>query len=33
MKAEAMAGRKVDAMQVAAGVHTHDDGNTWNKGH
>lgn len=33
MKAEAMAGRKIDPMQVAAGVHTHDDGKTWNKGH
>lgn len=30
-KAEALAGRKVDARAVAAGVHTHDGGLTWSK--
>lgn len=28
-RAEAMAGRKVDPRAVAAGVHSHDGGNTW----
>lgn len=32
-KAETMAGRKVDARQVAAGTHSHDGGSTWHKGH
>ena len=31
MRAEAEAGRQVDARQVAAGVHLH--GDTWHKGH
>lgn len=30
-KAEALAGRKVDARAVAAGWHTHDSGLTWGK--
>lgn len=30
-KAETLAGRKVDAKQVAAGVHSHDGGKTWGK--
>ena len=29
MRAEAMAGRKVDARAVAAGVHSHDGGHSW----
>ena len=33
MKAEAAAGRKVDRRMVAAGVHSHDSGKTWHKGH
>jgi hypothetical protein len=33
MAAERLAGRKVDAHAVAAGVHSHDGGNTWHKGH
>lgn len=32
-RAEAMQGRKVDPRAVAAGVHSHDFGQTWNKGH
>lgn len=32
-RAEALAGRKVDARAVAAGVHSHDGGSTWNGGH
>jgi hypothetical protein len=32
-RAEAMAGRKVNPQQVAAGTHSHDGGNTWHKGH
>ncbi|MFH1690597.1 MAG: hypothetical protein ABIE42_10250 [Candidatus Eisenbacteria bacterium] len=28
-KAEAMAGRQVDQRALAAGVHSHDDGQTW----
>lgn len=32
-KAEAMSGRKVNANAVAAGVHSHDGGGTWHKGH
>ncbi len=32
-RAEAMAGRKVDARAVASGAHSHDDGKTWHKGH
>jgi hypothetical protein len=32
-KAEAMSGRKVNAAAVAAGVHSHDGGGTWHKGH
>ena len=32
-KAEAMAGRKVDARAVASGQHSHDGGSTWHKGH
>ena len=30
-RAEAMAGRKVDPRQVAAGVHSHDGGKTWGR--
>lgn len=33
MRAEALAGRKVDARQVAAGTHSHDGGTTWHGGH
>jgi hypothetical protein len=32
-KAEILAGRKVDPQKVAAGVHSHDGGETWNGGH
>jgi hypothetical protein len=32
-RAEAMAGRKVDPNQVAAGTHSHDGGSSWHKGH
>jgi len=32
-RAEAMAGRKVDPKMIAAGVHSHDQGGTWHKGH
>lgn len=32
-RGEAMAGRKVDQRQVAAGVHSHDHGHTWHPGH
>lgn len=32
-KAEAMAGRKVDARAIAAGVHSHDGGHSWHQGH
>lgn len=32
-RAEAMAGRKVDEKQVAAGTHSHDGGKTWDPGH
>jgi hypothetical protein len=32
-RAEAMSGRKIDPRAVAAGVHSHDSGHTWNKGH
>lgn len=32
MRAEAIAGRKVDQRQIAAGVHSHDGGKTWGKG-
>lgn len=32
-RAEAMAGRKVDQRQVAAGVHSHDGGRTFHNGH
>lgn len=32
-KAEAMAGRKVNAFAVAAGHHSHDGGKTWHGGH
>lgn len=28
-RAEALAGRKVDTRQIAAGVHSHDGGGTW----
>jgi len=33
MRAEALAGRKLDARTVAAGVHSHDGGQTWHPGH
>ena len=29
MRAEVTAGRKVDARTIAAGLHSHDGGNTW----
>lgn len=32
-KAEQMSGRKVNAQAVGAGIHSHDGGNTWHKGH
>lgn len=32
-RAEALAGRKVNAQAVAAGVHSHDGGRTWGPGH
>jgi hypothetical protein len=32
-RAEATSGRKVNARAVAAGVHSHDGGSTWHKGH
>lgn len=32
-RAEAMQGRKVNVHAVAAGVHSHDGGHTWHKGH
>lgn len=32
-RAEALAGRKVDERQIAAGVHSHDHGATWSPGH
>jgi len=32
-RAEAMQGRKVNALAVAAGHHSHDGGKTWNGGH
>lgn len=32
-KAEAMAGRRVNAFAVAAGHHSHDGGKTWHGGH
>ena len=31
MKAEAMSGRRVNLKAVAAGIHTHDSGRTWEK--
>lgn len=32
-KAEALAGRRVNAFAVAAGHHSHDGGKTWHGGH
>lgn len=32
-KAEAMQGRKVNPHAVGAGIHSHDGGKTWDKGH
>jgi hypothetical protein len=32
-KAEAQSGRKVNELAVAAGVHSHDGGHSWDKGH
>ncbi len=32
-RAEVTAGRKVDERVVASGVHSHDGGKTWDKGH
>jgi hypothetical protein len=32
-RAEAVSGRKVNAQAIAAGVHSHDSGRTWDKGH
>lgn len=31
MRAEAMAGRKIDPRAVASGMHSHDQGATWSK--
>lgn len=33
MRAEAMSGAKLNLQAVAAGVHSHDEGATWNPGH
>ena len=33
MKAEAQSGYKVNPVAVGAGVHSHDGGGTWHKGH
>lgn len=32
-RAEALAGRAVDRKVLAAGVHSHDGGKTWHRGH
>lgn len=32
-RAEAVAGRTVDKLAVASGVHSHDGGRTWHPGH
>jgi hypothetical protein len=32
-KAEQLSGRKVSQQAVAAGIHSHTDGKTWDKGH
>ena len=32
-RAEVIAGRKVSTQALAAGVHSHDNGATWNEGH
>jgi len=32
-RAEALSGRKVNERAVVAGVHSHDGGSTWHKGH
>lgn len=32
-KAEGLSGRKVNVNAVASGVHSHDGGKTWHKGH
>lgn len=31
MRAEVMAGRKIDARTIAQGMHSHDGGQTWSK--
>jgi hypothetical protein len=33
MRAEALAGRKVSETAIGAGIHSHDGGKTWGKGH
>lgn len=33
MRAEAMAGRKVDPRAINAGTHSHDGGQSWHPGH
>lgn len=33
VRAEGLAGTKVNAKMVASGVHSHDGGKTWNPGH
>ncbi len=33
IKAEVLAGRKVDPQAVGSGTHSHDGGNTWHGGH
>ena len=32
-RAETLQGRKVNHSMIVAGVHSHDGGSTWNKGH
>lgn len=32
-RAESLYGRKVDRRMIAAGIHSHDGGKTWDKGH
>jgi len=32
-RAEAQSGRRINPAAVASGMHSHDNGQTWNKGH
>lgn len=32
-KAEALSGKKINAQAVGSGIHSHDGGKTWDKGH